>query len=1551
MGLNIMPSPGVPPTATIAGRKPGNPGFASANINGNDREGGETLDDAPIIMVINLPYDNTGYTCDNVDDYDIACPWESNSRDVVYGLYNNTSGGKFVDISLCNAGTNYDSKLYVLRWLTDTDTLVVACSDDDCTGDRSEINQLYIGESDYYYIVVDGYGGGCGSYELSVEFSIGCTPSGGITENANEFDNCTSHTPYNDGCNSSPNNFDGALAGVMGSPASVYGTSWSDETGRDTDWYEVVFTEPKYVYFGVRAEFPCLSGVVDQIPLGAGDCGATTGYINPYSLSDICEEVVTEANLPPGTHWFYVAPQASTYVSCGAKYSAFLDTTRGTGYDTVSTELVSLVVGTGGSAGIKGQGGTNLDFTEFGGDCDPAADVFLYDASPIIGVMAPADTFVNWSTYNTHSAHPNGFEPEAGTWSETATYEKYTAQFEHGTYWYLDIEKTWYAPKVSSGAGGKFMIQKLHIANNGGTTTNLFIGEAFDWDIPTDGTGANTSGTSGRHLIYQAGVGTGCQNNSDRMGGVSFIRSYSPESPGGSYEFRNAYTARNDVYVYPTGNFVDTELTAKMRSTSGFDIDPSAEDLHTVMTYDNYLSLDDQESATYYICVATTNDGPADLEEVVAEGHLWCATHLLPNTDMITIDEVVGSPSTGQIMADTALSFNMRLVHSDGDAVVAFAHGFRVYSPDGATWDPITIDTLSVGWPGLFDLGPYMSTVGATGSGEDTASIGASRIFTSGFVAPFDDQVWSIQTQVSSTDIGKHLCIDSTFFLPLGEWRWSTPEDTYPDWGGPYCYEIVEYSCCSLRGDLDDDLNVNTFDVTQLVLILDGTTTDYCFEAADVNGDGYLSISDVTYLLDYLYSGGPPPLDCDEQGYSGGGAGGDVTLHLNGGADVAYTGQANILEVWIENPQPLAGISLGLQIDLDCVGCTLTFNPAYDPTHGYIRPEGDAAGHMAEIFDFVEPSHGGDSYPDSTLIIAHSLSPISELPAGSSRLCYTMEFQVDVDTPPEVCEIGFRPIFYPNGGTWTFQDATGNAPPDFGGNPTGSETDPNAAQTAFDIVESGSPPYPPSAVFPGDDATGVSTSLDPGSHLVWNGGDPDGDQVTYTVYFGVAGNMLELGTVVSDTTFDMTEHVPLANATEYEWRIAAQDVDGEALSAVFSFTTGTGNQPPNEPEAVYPQHSATDVSVVLAGSGGVLDWSCIDPDGDDLAYDLWFAENAPPVPFASGLTESQFDMSGYLPLSPNTTYNWLVLAWDGQVATGSPAFTFQTGAGDPADGVTLDYVDGATGTGNHALQINHTIDFFLRVSNNEGQNVLSLFNAFRIYSPDGASWQPINGGWYTFGSWDDYFDLAHDTYFYGANGSGADTVGFLGVSMVQPGLPDGYSEWAWVIESRLFATDEGKTICLDSASIPPSGNWLWMLSDLTEVFPSWDGPHCWSIGTCDGQPDPDGDGIRGDCDNCPDDPNPNQSDADGDGIGDACDATSCCEIVGDIDHNGAGPDIADLVHLVNYMFNGGPPPPCDEGGLFVEADVNGDGAGPDIADLVYLVNYMFGGGPAPASCP
>ncbi len=78
---------------------------------------------------------------------------------------------------------------------------------------------------------------------------------------------------------------------------------------------------------------------------------------------------------------------------------------------------------------------------------------------------------------------------------------------------------------------------------------------------------------------------------------------------------------------------------------------------------------------------------------------------------------------------------------------------------------------------------------------------------------------------------------------------------------------------------------------------------------------------------------------------------------------------------------------------------------------------------------------------------------------------------------------------------------------------------------------------------------------------------------------------------------------------------------------------------------------------------------------------------------------------------------------------------------------------------------------------------------------------------------------------------------------------------------------------------------------------------------------------------------------------------SCCENRGNVDGviGAAGAiDVADLSYLVDYLFRGGPAPPClDEGNV----DGSTGAAGPiDVADLSYIVDFLFRGGPAPPGC-
>ena len=61
------------------------------------------------------------------------------------------------------------------------------------------------------------------------------------------------------------------------------------------------------------------------------------------------------------------------------------------------------------------------------------------------------------------------------------------------------------------------------------------------------------------------------------------------------------------------------------------------------------------------------------------------------------------------------------------------------------------------------------------------------------------------------------------------------------------------------------------------------------------------------------------------------------------------------------------------------------------------------------------------------------------------------------------------------------------------------------------------------------------------------------------------------------------------------------------------------------------------------------------------------------------------------------------------------------------------------------------------------------------------------------------------------------------------------------------------------------------------------------------------------------------------------------------DVNGDGKiDVVDVVYLINYLFNDGPPPCPKEAG-----DANCDGS-VNVIDVVYLINYLFGGGPPPS---
>ncbi len=196
-------------------------------------------------------------------------------------------------------------------------------------------------------------------------------------------------------------------------------------------------------------------------------------------------------------------------------------------------------------------------------------------------------------------------------------------------------------------------------------------------------------------------------------------------------------------------------------------------------------------------------------------------------------------------------------------------------------------------------------------------------------------------------------------------------------------------------------------------------------------------------------------------------------------------------------------------------------------------------------------------------------------------------------------------------------------------------------------------------------------------------------------------------------------------------------------------------------------------------------------------------------------------------MSPGTYQN--VIEVEAQAGgTSAEVVVNMTVYAEPEAALILDNVTGQYGT--TGIKTGVPVTFTMRAINNTGHYATAIVNGYRVYSPEGASWDTLTMD--SVPAFAAMFDLAFLTIETNVNGVTPDTVGFVGISGITlPGMPDGYDNLAYSITiGPIDSIYDGQTICLDSSWFPVTGEWAWVDSmGNPYCYPDWSGPHCFTV--------------------------------------------------------------------------------------------------------------------------
>ena len=292
-------------------------------------EGSELPDGS--VTIDALPFLDTGDITDNLDDYDAACPWESDSPDVFYA-YTPPPDVAAISIWFCRQiifETHYDAKLFLL----DSAFNEIACNDDFCATSSAsydftpflECHPVTPGQT--IHIAVDGWGGDAGPYEILIE---ACTPppicvfgtpgaptcpEGAIAEG----EACAEDVEdtFNGGCTGAP----APLLSSVSCGDTVCGEVYQGAILRDTDWYALAHPGPADVTMTGVGENDLVFGRIDDSGCapGAPECNCIGGTVDPFVTIPPCIEDSVTALHTSGESWWFVSTVSVGAVPCGSE--------------------------------------------------------------------------------------------------------------------------------------------------------------------------------------------------------------------------------------------------------------------------------------------------------------------------------------------------------------------------------------------------------------------------------------------------------------------------------------------------------------------------------------------------------------------------------------------------------------------------------------------------------------------------------------------------------------------------------------------------------------------------------------------------------------------------------------------------------------------------------------------------------------------------------------------------------------------------------------------------------------------------------------------------------------------------------------------------------------------------------------------------------------------------------------------------------------------------------------------------------------------------------